>query len=52
MSIDFFVDFLLTKISGIPILDRRGLERWGEDLEYQKYRENTPALIPRLGRKS
>ena len=47
-----FIYFLLTKISGIPILDRRGLERWGEDLEYQKYRENTPALIPRLGRKS
>jgi len=47
-----FIYLLLTKISGIPILDRRGLEKWGDDPEYQKYRENTPALIPRLSKKS
>ena len=47
-----FIYLLLTKISGIPILDKRALEKWGEDPEYQKYRENTPALIPRLSKKS
>ena len=47
-----FIYLLLTKISGIPILDKRGLEKWGDDPEYQKYRENTPALIPRLSKKS
>tara|TARA_B110001452_G_scaffold88423_2_gene72410 strand:+ start:15811 stop:16707 length:897 start_codon:yes stop_codon:yes gene_type:complete len=46
-----FIYILLTKISGIPILDKRALEKWGDDIEYQKYRDNTPALIPRLGRK-
>ncbi|MDA8609635.1 DUF1295 domain-containing protein [Euryarchaeota archaeon] len=47
-----FIYLLLTKISGIPLLDRRALEKWGDHPEYQKYRENTPALFPRLNKKS
>ena len=47
-----FIYLLLTKVSGIPILDKRALEKWGDDPEYQKYRENTPALIPRFNKKS
>ena len=46
-----FIYLLLTKLSGIPILDKRALEKWGDDPEYQKYRANTPALIPRLNKK-
>ena len=29
-----FIYLLLTKISGVPILDRRGLEKWGDQPEY------------------
>ena len=47
-----FIYLLLTKVSGIPILDKRALEKWGDDPEYQKYRENTPALLPRFNKKS
>ena len=47
-----FIYLLLTKVSGIPILDKRALEKWGDDPEYQKYRDNTPALFPRLNKKS
>ena len=47
-----FIYLLLTKLSGIPILDKRALEKWSDDVEYQKYRENTPALFPRLAKKS
>ena len=47
-----FIYILLTKVSGTPILDKRALEKWGDDPEYQKYRDNTPALIPRLFKKS
>ena len=47
-----FIYLLLTKVSGIPILDQRALEKWGDDPEYQKYRDTTPALIPRLNKKS
>ena len=47
-----FIYLLLTKISGVPILDRRGLEKWGDQPEYHKYRKETPTLLPRLTRKS
>tara|TARA_B110000211_G_scaffold141886_1_gene162063 strand:+ start:849 stop:1748 length:900 start_codon:yes stop_codon:yes gene_type:complete len=47
-----FIYLLLTKVSGTPILDKRALEKWGDDPEYQKYRDNTPALIPRPFKKS
>ena len=43
-----FIYVLLTKISGTPILDRRALEKWGGDSEYQIYREKTPLLFPRI----
>ena len=43
-----FVYALLTRISGIPTLVRRGLELWGDDPAYQAYVANTPRLLPRL----
>ena len=43
-----FVIFLLTKISGIRMLEYRANKKWGEDPEYQLYRSNTPVLVPRL----
>lgn len=42
-----FVFVLLTRISGIPMLSRRGLKRWGDDPAYQAYLADTPVLIPR-----
>lgn len=42
-----FVVILLTRISGIPPLERRGKQRWGNDPEYQRYLASTPVLIPR-----
>ena len=44
-----FVYLLLTKVSGIPLLDRRSLAKWGDNPEYRNYREKTPALFPHLG---
>lgn len=41
-----FIYLLLTKISGVPLLDKRALEKWGEDPEYQKYRDKTFLLLP------
>jgi steroid 5-alpha reductase family enzyme len=43
-----FVYALLTRISGIPTLVRRGQELWGDDPAYQAYLESTPRLLPRL----
>ena len=42
-----FVFVLLTRISGVPLLERRGLKRWGDDPEYQAYVANTPVLVMR-----
>ena len=41
-----FVYALLTRISGIPILERRADQRWGDDPDYQAYKEATPIFLP------
>jgi steroid 5-alpha reductase family enzyme len=43
----FFVVLLLTRISGIPMLEARGKKRWGDDEAFQAYIRNTPVLVPR-----
>ena len=43
-----FVYGLLTRISGIPTLARRGQQLWGDDPDYQAYLKNTPTLLPRF----
>ena len=42
-----FTYILLTRISGIPILDQRAKAKWENNPDFQQYRTNTPALIPR-----
>ena len=42
-----FVYLLLTRVSGIPMLDAHARKRWGEEPDYQAYRARTPALFPR-----
>ena len=41
-----FVIFLLTKISGVTMLESRGNKKWGDDEEYKNYLKNTSVLIP------
>jgi steroid 5-alpha reductase family enzyme len=41
-----FVTFLLTKVSGIPLLEKRADEKWGGQEEYEQYKKQTPVLIP------
>lgn len=41
-----FVIFLLTRISGIPMLEKRADEKWGGDREYEAYKARTSILIP------
>ena len=42
-----FVYFLLTRISGIPLLEERAEAKWGDDPEYRAYRDRTPELVMR-----
>ncbi|MGB1404015.1 MAG: DUF1295 domain-containing protein, partial [Porticoccaceae bacterium] len=45
-----FVYVLLTKISGIPLLDRLAKKKWGSDPEFVAYTEATPVLMLRRPR--
>ena len=45
-----FVYLLLTKVSGINLLERQGQQRWGNDPEYLLYIQSTPRLILRKPR--
>jgi len=46
-----FVYILLTRISGVNMLERRADKKWGDDPEYQLYKETTSSLIPIAKRK-
>ena len=41
-----FVYLLLTRISGLPMLERSADKRWGGEPEYEAYKANTPVLFP------
>lgn len=43
-----FVTFLLTRVSGIPLLEKKADKKWGGQDAYESYKEKTPVLIPRL----
>lgn len=44
----FFVYFLLARISGIPLLERKADRRWVDNPDYQTYKRETAVLVPRL----
>lgn len=46
-----FVIFLLTRVSGINMLERAGKQRWGGNPDYRAYLDSTPALVPYVGKK-
>lgn len=41
-----FVAYLLTRVSGIPILERMAEKRWGDDPGHKAYLKATPRLLP------
>jgi len=43
-----FVYLLLTKVSGIPMLEDKADNRWGGQEDYETYKANTPVLVPKL----
>ncbi len=42
-----FVAFLLTRVSGIPLLEKKADKRWGGQQDYEEYKRKTPVLIPK-----
>ena len=43
-----FVTILLTRISGVPMLEKSADEKWGGQEEYETYKKNTPVLFPKF----
>jgi len=43
-----FVILLLTRVSGIPLLEQKADRTWGGEDDYEAYKKRTPTLIPRL----
>ncbi|OQS03155.1 hypothetical protein THRCLA_04539 [Thraustotheca clavata] len=37
---------LLTKVSGIPLLEKKADDKWGNSKDYQEYKNSTSVLIP------
>lgn len=46
-----FVYLLLTRVSGIPLLEKKAEAKWGGQPAYEEYKRRTPVLVPVLGRK-
>jgi steroid 5-alpha reductase family enzyme len=42
-----FVYLLLTRVSGVPLLEARAARRWGDDPEFSAYSQRTPRLVLR-----
>lgn len=40
-----FVWALITRVSGVPMLERRADEKWGGDEDYEAYKASTPVLM-------
>ena len=41
-----FVFILITRVSGLPMLEKRADEKWGGQEDYEAYKKRTPVLIP------
>ncbi len=46
-----FVTVLLTRVSGIPMLENRADKKWGGREDYRRYKARTSVLIPRPPRR-
>ena len=42
-----FVALLITRVSGVPMLEKKADEKWGGQEDYEAYKARTPVLIPR-----
>jgi steroid 5-alpha reductase family enzyme len=43
-----FVTLIITRVSGVPLLEKKADQKWGGQEDYEAYKKRTPVLIPRL----
>lgn len=42
-----FVFLLITRVSGVPLLEKKADANWGGQADYEEYKARTPVLVPR-----
>ncbi len=42
-----FVALLITRVSGVPLLEKKADKKWGGQADYEAHKKRTPVLIPR-----
>lgn len=47
-----FVAVLLTRISGVNLLEKKAMKKWGHEESYRAYIARTPRLLPWIGRRN
>lgn len=45
-----FVTLLLTRVSGVPLLEAKADKKWGGQVDYEAYKKKTPVLFPSLSK--
>ena len=50
-TVNVVVTLLLTRVSGVPLLEKRADATWGGQPDYEAYKASTPVLIPRPPRR-
>jgi len=43
-----FVALLITRVSGVPLLEAKADKKWGGQADYEEYKKQTPVLIPKF----
>jgi steroid 5-alpha reductase family enzyme len=46
-----FVYLLITRASGVPLLEKKADAKWGGQEVYEAYKRRTPVLVPFVGRR-
>jgi steroid 5-alpha reductase family enzyme len=47
LSSPVLVALLITRVSGVPLLEQKADAKWGGNEDYETYKKRTPVLIPR-----
>lgn len=49
-SVPMTISILFAPRNGVPYLERKAEEKWGDNPSYQAYKRTTPVLIPSIGK--
>ena len=48
LNFSILMTLLITRVSGVPLLEKKAGQKWGGQADYEAYKKRTPVLIPRV----